>query len=258
MSERVEHLSDSVTLYLGDCRTILPTLGMVNAVVTDPPYETEAHTDGRRRRVFGGGESIVAAQIGFAPMDEAMRGLLAQQVARICEGWALVFCQAEAVSVWRDALDGAGAVYKRPMVWIKPDGPPQFTGDRPAMGYESIVAAWCTAGRSRWNGGGKRGVFTHAQTDGTAREHPTVKPIALMNELVSLFTNFGETILDPFMGSGSTGVACVQLGRKFIGIEIEPKYFDIACRRISDALARPMLPMIDAPQPVKQRALFDL
>jgi site-specific DNA-methyltransferase (adenine-specific) len=85
--------------------------------------------------------------------------------------------------------------------------------------------------------------------------HPTEKPVSLMRELISLFSNFGETILDPFMGSGTTGVAAVKLGRKFIGIEIEPKYFDIACRRISDALKQPDM-FQERPAPAKQDDMF--
>jgi DNA modification methylase len=76
-----------------------------------------------------------------------------------------------------------------------------------------------------------------------------------MSELVSLFTSARQTILDPFMGSGTTGVACAKLGRKFIGIEIEPKYFDIACRRIDDAYRQPRLFKDEAPKP-KQEALL--
>ena len=77
----------------------------------------------------------------------------------------------------------------------------------------------------------------------------TQKPIALMRELLQLFSNVSQTILDPFMGSGTTGVAAIQLGRSFIGIEREPKYFDIACQRIEQAVAQGQL---FAPAPIKQ------
>lgn len=228
----------NATLYLGDCRDILPILGKVNAVVTDPPYEAEAHTQQRRKlgRVTGVGmREIDCCPLSFPAMDEKTRVTVAAECVRISTGWVLVFCQAEAVALWRDTLQAGGAAYKRSMVWIKPDGLPQFSGDRPGMGYESIVSAWAGQGKSVWNGGGRHGVFTIPKGEGSTPEHETQKPVRLMRQLTDLFTNVNQTIADPFMGSGTTGVAAVQMGRKFIGIEREPKYFDIACKRIEDA-----------------------
>jgi site-specific DNA-methyltransferase (adenine-specific) len=260
---RFETIGDC-TLYLGDCREILPTLGKVDAVVTDPPFEAEAHT--LQRRALGRGQAdgrrdIVSAALPFGPIQTKTRELVSAAIASLADGWILVFCQAEAVGDWRSALEAGGAKYRRAMVWIKPDGMPQFSGDRPGMGYESIVAAWAGGGASKWNGGGRHGVFTIPKHDagnghgGGANPHPTTKPIRLMSELVALFTEPAATILDPFMGSGTTGVACVQLGRKFIGIEIEPKYFDIACRRIEEATRQPRLFAEPAPKPVQEAML---
>jgi DNA modification methylase len=87
------------------------------------------------------------------------------------------------------------------------------------------------------------------------KEHKNEKPIALMTRLLWFLGS--STILDPFMGSGTTGVAAVSLGRRFIGIEIEPRYFDIACRRISDELARPRFDFGEKTAPAKQEA-FDV
>jgi site-specific DNA-methyltransferase (adenine-specific) len=258
MSAHVETLADGVTLYLGDCREILPTLGKVDAVVTDPPYEREAHTLGRRLlgRSLGNGERqlITGASLSFPPITDETRLFIAREAVTRCRGWVLVFCQAEAVAAWRDALRDAGANFKRAMVWVKPDAMPQYNGQGPAQGYESICAAWCGKGRSRWNGGGRVGIFTHNKNSGGRHEHETQKPVPLMRELVGLFTESAGTILDPFMGSGTTGVAAVKLGRKFVGIEIEPKYFDIACRRIDDALRAPDL-FIERPAPMQQQKL---
>lgn len=261
---RTEILADGVVCYLGDCREVLPTLGKVDAVVTDPPFEAEAHTLQRRSLGRGsedGRRDIVKAALPFAAIDTAARAEVAREFGRASNGWVLVFCQAEAVDAWRGALEAGGAKYRRAMVWIKPDGMPQFSGDRPGMGYESIVTAWAGNGGSKWNGGGRHGVFTIPKHDagnghgGAANPHPTTKPVRLMSELVGLFTNRSETILDPFMGSGTTGVAAVKLGRKFIGIEKHEPYFDIAVRRISDALKQPDM-FIEKPKPPTQEAML--
>lgn len=256
---RVEIIGNA-TLHLGDCREILPTLGKVDHVITDPPFEAEAHT--KQRRALGRGKEdgrrdIVDAALPFAAIDPEQRATVARMIAEAAQGWALVFCQAEAVQAWREALEAGSATYKRAMIWVKPDGMPQFTGDRPGMGYESIVSAWCGGGKSRWNGGGKHGVFIVPKHDagnghgGASNPHPTTKPIRLMSELVALFTDQGQTVLDPFMGSGSTGHAAVDLGRKFIGVELEPKYFDVACRRLEHAARQPRLFEEPAPKPVQ-------
>lgn len=244
----------NATLYLGDCLDAMygPDMPLVHHVITDPPYEAEAHTKGRRLlgRQESGERTVEFGALDFAPMTPDLRTEVSRMAASLCHGWFLTFCQAEAVADWRTAHEAAGARYMRAMVWLKPDGAPQFTGDRPGMGYESIVASWCRKGRSAWRGGGRHGVFTHAQRDNNSpKEHMTQKPLALMRELVDLFTNPTETVLDPFMGSGTTGVACLQLGRKFIGIEREPKYFDIACRRIEDAQRQQPLIPHETPQP---------
>lgn len=256
---RIETLAEGVRLYLGDCRDILTLLPRVDHMISDPPYEREAHTMGRRvnngSTRGGAGDKLTAEILSFPAMDELTRLQVSKWAAENLDGWALAFCQAEAVAAWRDAFEAGNAKYKRSMIWVKPDGMPQYNGQMPGMGYESIAAAWCGAGHSRWNGGGRHGIFTHCKNSGGKHEHETQKPVPLMKELVELFTNQGQTVLDPFMGSGTTGVAAVKLGRKFIGIEREPKYFDIACRRVSEALKQPDM-FIETPKPVKQEAML--
>lgn len=233
---RIERIGGAV-LYNANCLDVMATLERVDHVIGDPPYEKEAHRSMRRTQ-----KSIktgVNADLDFAAITEDLRGGVAAHAARLSSGWTLLFCQAEAVGDWRDVLEEAGAKYKRSMIWVKPDSTPQLNGQMPAMGYESMPLAWCGSGRSKWNAGGKRGVYTHLtnQRDRDGR-HLTEKPIPLMRELLADFTNPGETILDPFMGSGTTGVACAKMGRKFVGIELDPKYFDIACERIEKAYSQ--------------------
>lgn len=253
MAFRKEILAEGVELYNADCREVLPTLAKVDAVVTDPPYEqiSQDRVGGIKRN--DGGK--VTEKLGFSGID-LIRDDVARLSSEICNGWALFFCTAEGVAPWRDAIERHSLKYKTPMIWVKPDAMPKFNGQGPALGYENIVTAWCGKGHSAWNGGGKRGVFSYCTNDPNRHgAHPTEKPVPLMGELVSLFTKAEQRVLDPFMGSGTTGVACVKLGRKFIGIEIEPKYFDIACKRISDALKQPDF-FVERPKPAKQEAML--
>lgn len=224
------------TMYLGDCLEVMPTLDRVAHVITDPPYEAEAHTKSRRSRRGPPGDKggFVSFPIDFVPLTDAERVAAGAHFARICARWTLVFCQMEGVPRWRAACEPHGLRHIRSCVWVKPDGAPQFTGDRPGTGYECIEVLHAK-GASRWNGGGTRGVFTHncnSQTRKPDEDHQTPKPVPLMVELVDLFTDPGEMVLDAFAGSGTTGVACLRLGRRFIGIEKDPKYYALACERL--------------------------
>lgn len=191
---RIESIGNA-TLYLGDCREILPTLGKVAAVVTDPPYGIGASLDVCRH---GHGKS----DWDIAPIDH---DLLMQ-----------VMTASKAVVLW------GGNYYALPpsrgfLIWDKCQ-PENFSLAMAEM-------AWLS-----WHQNAK--IFRYP-ANSLKKDHPTQKPEALMEWCIGFVPN--GTILDPFMGSGTTGVAAMRLGRKFIGIEIEPKYFDIACRRIEDA-----------------------
>lgn len=219
---------------MGECLAGLAALDpvSVDVVITDPPYEAEAHTS--ERLVARAGGKLAVEPITFPPITEEQPAESSRQMARLARRWILVFCQLEAAMKWRAALEGAGAVYKRTCIWVKPDGKPQYSGDRPGIGYESIVA--CHApGRSTWNGGGSHGVFIVNKGGDPRTGHQTQKPLALMEVLVRLFSDPGELVLDPFAGSGSTGVAAIRLGRRFLGWELNPEYAGIARGRLTAA-----------------------
>lgn len=234
------------TLYLGDCLDIMREMqGRFAHCITDPPYEEEAHTKARRslkaqkRGVDNRGEVRridAPLEISFSAMTTQDRALASELIADRVDGWVLAFCQIEAVGLWRHTMDSAGLDWVRGDVWIKPNGTPQFTGDRPGQGFESLAIAH-KPGRKRWNGGGQHAVWTfpleHNAGGGGKAEHPTIKPLALMLALIADFTQPGDTILDPYAGSGTTGVACLRLGRKFVGIERDPKYFELAAERLA-------------------------
>ena len=257
MFEKVE-IGDAV-LYRGDCREILPTLERVDAVITDPPYGEHVHSKPWQSKMLtdSGDKRASSAHAGidFASLTPETALAVAEWCSANVSRWSLMFCDIEGVELWRDTVKRAGLDYVRTCIWDKVDSSPQFTGDRPASAAEAIVCAHPT-GKKRWNGGGRRNVFSFAvNAERGSKPHPTTKPAALMASLVSLFSDAGEVICDPFMGSGSTGVAAVQSGRKFIGIEREPKYFEIAVRRIEDAQRQESLFEPEAPK-AEQAPLF--
>ena len=224
-----------VTIYHGDCREVLPTLAQADHVLTDPPYSDKTHEGARTNpdwTISGGNEP--PKLIDFASIDlDSLRALYAACAPR---RWLLSFCD------WRyvGPLEGAppmGLRFVRFGIWTKPNGAPQFTGDRPATGWEAIAILHKAGGRMKWNGGGRPAVWNyHLPPIGANRGrslHPTGKPVALLGALVTQFTDPGETILDPFMGSGSTLVAAKTHGRRAIGIEIDERYCEIAARRLS-------------------------
>lgn len=233
------------TLELGDALDVMRELPdrAIDHVITDPPYEAEAHSKSRRSQRGSGklrnsGAGFVSFPIDFEPMDPATRWVSAKHFARLTNRWALMFCQLEGVSRWREACEWYGLEHRRPLIWVKPDGAPQFTGDRPGTGYECVEAMHAKSA-SRWNGGGRRGVFTHNCNSQTRdpEDHQTPKPLDLMLELVELFTDPDEIILDPFAGSASTLVAALRLGRRAIGVERDPKYHALGLQRITAELA---------------------
>lgn len=250
MTFREEIIGDC-RLILGDCREILPTL-TADHVISDPPYEDELHGAIGRIRRNDGREMI--QDLGFAGVN-ASRSDIAAACVQSASGWVILFTLAEGVRAWRDDLQAAKAKWDTTCFWVKPDASPRFNGQGPARGAECFVTCWAGTGYRRWNAGGKRGIYTHCVNTNRQGEHPTEKPVSLMSEIVLDFTRHGETVCDPFMGSGTTGVACVKAGRRFIGIEQDPKWFDLACRRISEAYRQPDM-FVERPAAPKQEALL--
>ncbi len=230
------------TMHLGDCLDVMATLEKVDHVITDPPYSRVVHasvrSSGRNSMPDAaefGCRTRRSVDLGFEHLRPILRRGCAASFARLARRWVMAFSDAESAWLWRTSLSAAGLDHCRVMEWRRLNGAPQFSGDRPAQSFEPINLAH-QPGRKRWNGGGKQGVYefpTVLNRGGrNPREHTSQKPVGLMLALVADFTDAGETILDPFAGSGTTGVACLRLGRRFIGIEREPKYFELACERL--------------------------
>jgi DNA modification methylase len=225
MSVRTEHLAEGVTLYCGDCREILPTLGKVDAVVTDPPYGINA---ARTRK---------SQKDGWRDYDAP--GWDREKPAAALIG-AIVAAGRHAVIWGGNYFTDSLPPSSKWLSWDK--GQTDFS-------LADFELAWCSFG-----GAARRITVSRSLAMQDGKEHPTQKSLEVMRWCIQQIPPPATLILDPFMGSGTTGVAAVKLGRKFIGIEIEPKYFDIACRRISEALKQPDM-FIEKPKPLKQEAL---
>jgi site-specific DNA-methyltransferase (adenine-specific) len=234
MSFEKVQIGDSVTLYRGDCLEVLPTLGKVELVLVDIPYGEVNRESSGLRNLDKGAADVVSFGL--------------EDVIRFCSDLgrtAYVFCGTEQVSVLRAGFVRDGMT-TRLCVWEKTN-PSPMNGDRLWL---SAIEACVFARRPLavfnehcqppvWRGPIERN-----------QVHPTQKPLWLMRRLVLASSNTGDCCLDFCMGSGTTGVACALLGRKFIGIEREPKYFDIACQRIEAELNRH--PLFE--QPIKAEA----
>jgi site-specific DNA-methyltransferase (adenine-specific) len=237
-------------LIQGDCLAVMPTLGRVDAVLTDPPYsvsfagQKNVSPQGTRNFDFFKGDDDWQAMT--AQVKSAV-GLAAELSPKTLVAW----CGHRQIGAIVDEVEGRG-FSTRMLYWRKLCPPPSAPGAGFASAVEQAVYAY-TSGRP-WNGGQyEANVFAadnyrHGQPGKVA--HPTQKPISLIEWNVKLLTNPGDTVLDCFMGSGTTGVACVNLGRSFIGIELDPGYFDIAVKRITDAHKQADF-FIEKPAPVK-------
>lgn len=201
-------MTDSViignaVLYLGDCREILPTLGKVDAVITDPPYGLgDKWQGGSKWRLAHNGDNH------------------------------------KSIKEWDDESPDLSWIGATPaIVW----GGNHHRGLRPSSGWlvwDKIVRRFtsghCELAWTTLNQPIRAFNYAHCELATEGKCHPTQKPVPLMEWCLSFFPE-ASLILDPYMGSGTTGVACANFGRSFIGIERDPRYFDIACRRIEDA-----------------------
>jgi len=233
---RVETIAEGVNLYLGDCREVLPYILDIEAVISDPPYgiefEYESYQDTRDNL-----KSLIEAV--FRPL------IARSKRTAIIPGISQVHLYPE--PTWMMSVDwnttGSFGAYGYTQ-WM-----PVLLYGNDLKGFGNVNGGMLKSDRIPLSGGGGVGFMRNE-----ANEHPCPKPENIMRLLVNRLTLPGDLIVDPFMGSGTTGVSAVRLGRRFTGVEIEPKYFDIACKRISDALKQPDM-FVEKPTPAKQEVL---
>lgn len=219
-------------LYHGDCMDILPTLepGLIDSLVTDPPYGTASPT-----KVCKRGSELTPFDIDWdntMPLD-----WLKWIDSILCLGGAgFIFTDLNKVSYLFSELENNALHPLQLFFWIKKNPPPN-----PRKNFRSAVETsvfFRKPGKiNYWDGGGHttNTFMTNLVSSSERTAHPTQKPISLMKHLIQLVTPSDGIVIDPFMGSGTTGVAAMQLGRRFIGIERDQTYFNTASQRIEDA-----------------------
>lgn len=208
-----------ITIYHARCEDVLPEV-QADVIISDPPYADETHQGARTgdgTRALVDFDSVTAADL---------RSVFASaNVAR----WVV------ATMDWRhiaamETDPPAGLRFVRFGIWVKPNGAPQFTGDRPATGWEGVGILHRDGVPMRWNGGGAHGVWSFNKVNSL---HPTGKPLQLVQRFVQLFSDPGETVLDPYCGGGTTLRAALNLGRRAIGIEADERHCETAARRMT-------------------------
>ena len=248
MWKRVAAMVDKVvignaTLYHGDCLEILPTLPKVDALIVDPP--------------FGIGFS-------YASHDDRPSGYI-EWLWPIIERCEALCTDAAPVFVWQSGTNMRKLAEWFPREWRLFVAAKNFVQMRPTAMQWSFdpVLCWWAGGGKPWSEGTANRDFVIANTaplvaspTNIERGHPCPRPVDLMRHIIGQWVRPDSLCLDPFMGSGTTGVACMQLGRKFIGIEIERKYFDIACERIDNAQRQGTFFHTEQPTPVRQDDLL--
>lgn len=220
-------------LYHGDLFEVLRSSPVIKPdhTITDPPFHADTHRDARTHD--GSSKNNRSRKmVTFAAFTEEQFKDFYNLLLLVTKRWVVMTC---------DHRQAPAAFYCPEFIrlgaWVKRNPTPQFTGDRPGQGHEAVLMLHSTETKKRWHRGGGPAVWTHNTHQPASI--PTQKPLSLIRDFVIDFTDEGETVLDPCMGSGTTGVACVELGRKFIGIESDPDHFKIACERISAAVRKP-------------------
>lgn len=259
MSFRVEHLAEGVSLYLGDMRDVLASLPdeSVDMIWTDPPYGHSNHDGDFNSRLNGhrGLEDKPIANDSPDLMREVVDHML-WQAARILRHDSCCCCCGgggpRPTFAWvANRMDEGGLVFFHSIIWDKAN---PGLGWRYRRQHEMVMVAHRKGGKLLWADDNRAAPNIFTLMPPREREHPNEKPEGLVDHFIALHSKVGELVLDPFMGSGTTGVVAARRGRRFTGIEIDPYHFETACRRVSAALASP--DMFDSrPTPPKQEAM---
>ena len=229
MTTRIEKIGNA-TLYLGDCLDILPTLEKVDAVITDPPYSEKLHMK-QALGIANRKDKALRKKIDYGFLSKKQIIELAELYSKVCNGWIVWMTDSELSTAIREALQKNKRYVFTPLPFFQPGRSVRLSGDGPCSWTDWIIVAR-TKKQNNW--GTLPGGYV-AGAGWNDKERMGGKPTFLMDALVCDYSRLNNVVLDSHMGAGTTGVSCIKNGRKFIGVEIDVKAFDIACRRIEQA-----------------------
>ncbi|MDH0126654.1 site-specific DNA-methyltransferase [Brucella intermedia GD04153] len=220
------------TLYLGDCMEIMPTLGAVDTILTDPPFSERTH---KGHDAGTGRDGAMRRQLGYSALTSSDIGPISDRLSAICSGWICWITDHTLAPSIEAELRRNGRYVFAPLPFYQPGRSVRLTGDGPCSWTDWIIASR-TSAQIKW--GTLPGGYV-AGEGWKSKDRMGGKPVPLMTSMVRDYSSDGQTVLDPFMGAGTTLVACAKLGRRAVGIEIDEAIFDIACDRIRKAYAQP-------------------
>lgn len=225
-----------VVAHTTDSFAFLKTLpdDYVDVTITDPPYN--AHVQGNLcSGSLVGTKNVPKYELAFDPISSFD---FVKDLVRVTKRWVVIFCALEDLGRMSDAIPNA---FVRGCVWYKPNAMGQLTADRPATSYEGIALLHKKTFKKRWNGRGSYGIWQCNGTRGKKDRHSNEKPVALAQKLISLFSERGETVFDPFCGSAAIGEACIALGRDYAGLDFDAQW----AQKANIRLLAPISPMTD-------------
>jgi hypothetical protein len=235
------------TLYLGDCMEVMAGLGKVDAVVTDPPFSERTHK-GHDAGAHEGKDKSTRARLGYSALSETAVQELSKTFSGICTGWTVWMTDHTLAPVIQKSLEDCGRYVFAPLPFYQAGRSVRLSGDGPCSWTDWIIVSR-TAAQMRW--GTLRGGYI-AGEGWNDKQRMGGKPLPLMLQVVSDYSRQGQIVLDPFLGGGTTAVACQKLGRHCIGIEIDPEAFERACDRVHKAWQEPDMFIAEpAPKPVQ-------
>ena len=259
---RKEVLADGVEIWLGDCREVMGKLasGSIDMIWTDPPYGHANHDGDLNARLNDkrGIESKPIANDDADGMRTVVGGML-NEAARVLKQDSCCCCCCcgggpRPTFAWvADRMDRGGLSFFHSVIWDKRN---PGLGWRYRRQHEMIMIAHRVGGRLLWADDNRAVPNIYSQMPPRERTHPNEKPVEMCAHFIGLHSQAGQVVLDPFAGSGTTGVAAIRLGRRFVGVELDEQHYQVMRDRLSAELAKPRLPLGDPAPVAKQSSMF--